>query len=194
MLECALAFAYTGDSRVLTRTLMRPFGLSRSLIELGLPAITAIDFNTHLSQYFAHNPALWPLTSSREPAVASKKALSLTYGDDHFYVSKIRSFLCYAHMGDERYAHIVHRRYAHVCMAMKDTRKWAMDYMRVSAMNDMRVSAMNDMPNIVSAKATAAISTSVIRFCSDCFPALFCRFPDLSCNVCNPHPPLSKRR
>ncbi len=142
MLERALAFAYTGDSRVLTKTLMGPFGLSRSLIELGLPAITTIDFNTHLSRHFAHNPALWPLTSSREPAVASKRALSLTYGDDHFYVSIKSHFLHSAHMDDGRCAHTDDGRCAHTddgrCAHTDDGRCAHMDDGRCAHTDDGR--------------------------------------------------------
>jgi hypothetical protein len=92
MLERALAFAYTGDARVITTQLMTPFGLKRSLIENGLPCIVkALDFDQSLSQYFTHNPAMWPLTDRGEPAIASKRAQTLTYGDDHFMVSSFQS-------------------------------------------------------------------------------------------------------
>jgi hypothetical protein len=89
MVERALAMAYTGDARVITKNLMEPFGLKHSLIELGLPSITkAINLNNSLSKSFPHREQ-WPLTASGEPAVASKKSLILTFGNDQYTVSDI---------------------------------------------------------------------------------------------------------
>ncbi len=88
MLERSLAMAYTGDARVITKDLMGPFGLKRSLLELGLPSITKLlTFDKNISQDFAHHPANWPLNKSNEPAVASRHAQTLTYGEDHWMVS-----------------------------------------------------------------------------------------------------------
>jgi hypothetical protein len=88
LLERTLAFAYTGDARVITKDLMEPFGLKRSLIEHGLPCILkSLNFNKAISQLFAHNATMWPLTrKTKEPAVSSKRAQMLTYGEDHFLV------------------------------------------------------------------------------------------------------------
>lgn len=88
MLERALAMAYTGDARVITKDLMGPFGLKRSLLELGLPSIIkAINFDKSISSSFSHHPASWPLDLNNNPAIASKRAQILTYGDAHFTVS-----------------------------------------------------------------------------------------------------------
>jgi hypothetical protein len=87
-LERSLAFLYTGDARVITKHLMGPLGLKRSLLELGLPSITKVlNFEENIAKTFAHHPANWPLTDSNEPAVASERTQILTFGKEHFVVS-----------------------------------------------------------------------------------------------------------
>jgi hypothetical protein len=87
MLERALAMAYTGDVRTITKHSMEPFGLKPSLMELGLPSITNVDFFSNDGNVFALQPSEWPLTPSKEPAIASKRTQILTYGQDHYNVS-----------------------------------------------------------------------------------------------------------
>jgi hypothetical protein len=87
MLERALAMAYTGDARVITKDLMGPFGLKRSLIENGLPSIcNFIEFQGEHALGFSHLPTNWPLTKDNRPAFASKRAQTLTYSLNHFQV------------------------------------------------------------------------------------------------------------
>jgi hypothetical protein len=86
MLERALAMAYTGDMRTITKYSMEPFGLKPSLMELGLPSMTHVDFFSKDGNVFALSPSEWPLTPSKEPAVASKRTQILTYGQDHYNV------------------------------------------------------------------------------------------------------------
>jgi hypothetical protein len=91
-LERALAMAYTGDARVIVKDLMVPLGLKQSLLELGLPSITRlIKFDLDPTQSLAHNRRDWPLTQRQEPAVASMRAQTLTYGKDHYLVSVLQS-------------------------------------------------------------------------------------------------------
>src|ERR1700722_16641045 len=53
MLERALAMAFTGDARVITKDLMGPFGLKRSLLEHGLPSIIKIlNFDKSITSTF----------------------------------------------------------------------------------------------------------------------------------------------
>jgi hypothetical protein len=101
-LERALAMAYTGDARVIVKDLMVPFGLKPSLLDLGLPSVTTlVKFDVDISQSFTHTPGNWPLTARQEPAVASKRAQTLTYGEEHYTVSNapctvVRSSACVA--------------------------------------------------------------------------------------------------
>jgi len=89
VLERALAMAYTGDARVIVKDLMVPLGLKPSLLELGLPSITRlIRFDVDKTEPFTHNRGNWPLTKRREPAVASTRAQTLTFGSDHYLVSQ----------------------------------------------------------------------------------------------------------
>jgi hypothetical protein len=88
MLERAMAYMFTGDARVIVKSLMGPFGLKRSLLELGMPAITtAITFDEQSTNAVSFKKANWPLTDRGEPAIASGRAQYLTYGEDHFKVS-----------------------------------------------------------------------------------------------------------
>lgn len=86
-LERALAMAYTGDARVITSDIMKPFGLQKSLIEHGLPCIAVdLTFDQSLAKNFIINPANWPVNKLGEPAVASKRTQILTYGESHYIV------------------------------------------------------------------------------------------------------------
>jgi hypothetical protein len=87
-LERALAMAYTGDARVIVKDLMGPLGLKQSLLDMGLPSITRlIHLDVGPAKALTYHRGDWPLTSTREPAVASMRAQTLTYGHDHYLVS-----------------------------------------------------------------------------------------------------------
>jgi hypothetical protein len=97
-LERALAFAYTGDARVITKDLMGPIGLRKSLVEQGLPAIiSGIKLDTSLSMHFVRNAPLWPHGEGGWPATASKRGQTLTYGNDHWMVCFSFSFPSVSH-------------------------------------------------------------------------------------------------
>src|SRR5262245_29096789 len=88
MLERAMAYMFTGDARVIVKSLMGPYGLKHSLVELGLPAITLdIAFDEQLATPIALKRANWPLVGRQEPAVASRRSQLLNYGEDHCKVS-----------------------------------------------------------------------------------------------------------
>ena len=90
MLERAIAYIFTGDGKVIVRALMGHYGLKRSLLELGLPAITrSIQFEDHMTTSFNLTRADWPVTRGLL-AVASKRAQVLTYGEDHYKASHSR--------------------------------------------------------------------------------------------------------
>ncbi|KAG2742153.1 hypothetical protein P692DRAFT_201809895 [Suillus brevipes Sb2] len=90
MLERALAFAHTGNTRVLSSSLMRPFWLIRSLLQQGWPTISyMIRLVTTTTIPVSVSPADWPIvTRSNLPAIASKRSQIVTYGLDHFEAYK----------------------------------------------------------------------------------------------------------
>ncbi|KAG1853395.1 hypothetical protein F4604DRAFT_1933291 [Suillus subluteus] len=90
VLERALAYAHTGNTRVIATSLMRPLWLVQSLLEHGLPTFSpSVRFAAAPSIPVAISPADWPtLTSMKVPAIASKRSQILTYGNDHFEAYK----------------------------------------------------------------------------------------------------------
>ncbi|KAG2090773.1 uncharacterized protein F5147DRAFT_780230 [Suillus discolor] len=88
VLERALAYAHTGNTKVIATSLMRPLWLVQSLLEHGLPTFSpSVRFAAPPSIPIAISPADWPtLTSMKVPAIASKRSQILTYGNDHFEV------------------------------------------------------------------------------------------------------------
>ena len=95
VLERTLTFAYTGDARTIATGLMHPFGLQRSLLENGLPTIvSSIEMGKEIAETFAMQPDLWPMTRDHVPAVASKRAILLTYKAYELQVSGPSKFSC----------------------------------------------------------------------------------------------------
>ncbi|KAG1720751.1 hypothetical protein EDB19DRAFT_1835830 [Suillus lakei] len=90
VLERALAYAHTGNAKVIATSLMRPLWLVQSLLEHGLPTFSpSVRFAAAPSIPVAISPADWPtLTSMKVPAIASKRSQILTYGIDHFEAYK----------------------------------------------------------------------------------------------------------
>jgi hypothetical protein len=90
ILERAMAYMFTGDARVIVKSLMGPLGLKRSLLELGMPAITtAITFDDQSTNAVSFKKANWPLTDRKVPAIASGRAQCLSYGEEQFKVSVV---------------------------------------------------------------------------------------------------------
>ncbi|KAG2356306.1 hypothetical protein BDR07DRAFT_1380905 [Suillus spraguei] len=89
MLERALAFAHTGNAKVLSSSLMRPFWLIRSLLQQGWPTMAStIRIMATTTIPVSVSPADWPVvTHSNLPAIASKRSQIITYGLDHFELS-----------------------------------------------------------------------------------------------------------
>ncbi|KAG1772198.1 hypothetical protein EV702DRAFT_1048672 [Suillus placidus] len=94
MLKRALAFAHTGNTRVLSSSLMRPFWLVRSLLQQGWPTMSSmIRLVSTTSRPVAVSPGDWPIVArSNLPAIASKHSQVVTYGVDHFEVFLFNSF------------------------------------------------------------------------------------------------------
>lgn len=87
-LERALAYAYTGNAKVLSRGLLDPLFISRSLLEFGLPTI-----NTNLVKILgnSHDRVViktreWP-TSTSGPLTCSQGSHLMRYGPDSWLVS-----------------------------------------------------------------------------------------------------------
>ncbi|KAG2045993.1 hypothetical protein BDR06DRAFT_1015119 [Suillus hirtellus] len=90
VLERALAYAHTGNTKVIATSLMRPLWLVQSLLEHGLPTFSpSVRFAAPPSIPVTISPADWPtLTNMKVPAIASKRSQILTYGNDHFEAYK----------------------------------------------------------------------------------------------------------
>lgn len=90
-LERTLAYAHTGNAKVLSRRLMRPMWLVQSLFEHGPPTLApAIHVQINEARPIYLPLAVWPHTGGK-PASATQRALSLTYGDTHYQVQRLYS-------------------------------------------------------------------------------------------------------
>ncbi|KAG2029044.1 hypothetical protein BDR03DRAFT_1018980 [Suillus americanus] len=96
VLERALAYAHTGNSKVIATSLMRPLWLVKSLLEQGLPTFApSVRFSHTPCVPVAISPSEWPtLTNMNVPAIASKRSQILTYGNDHFEACIVSFRLC----------------------------------------------------------------------------------------------------
>ncbi|KAG2045632.1 hypothetical protein BDR06DRAFT_1015455, partial [Suillus hirtellus] len=90
VLERALAYAHTGNARVLASKLMRPLWLIQSLLEQGLPTFApSVRTTTTINNPITISAADWPTSDNLNvPAIASKRTQVLTYGNDHFEAYK----------------------------------------------------------------------------------------------------------
>ncbi|KAG1849455.1 hypothetical protein DFJ58DRAFT_729535 [Suillus subalutaceus] len=96
ILECTLAYAHTGNSKVIATSLMRPLWLVKSLLEQGLPTFTpSVQFSHTPCVPVAISPSEWPtLTNMNVPTITSKRSQILTYGNDHFEACIVSFRLC----------------------------------------------------------------------------------------------------
>lgn len=87
VLERTLAFAHTGNTKVLSRGLMRPMWIVQSLFEHGLPTL-ADGVRVRLDEprciYVPLN--VWPLSKGK-PCSAAHAAVKFTYGSSTADVS-----------------------------------------------------------------------------------------------------------
>ncbi|KAG2335701.1 hypothetical protein BDR05DRAFT_953879 [Suillus weaverae] len=90
VLERTLAYAHTGNARVLATRLMRPLWLVQSLLEQGLPTFApSIRTTSAINNPITISASDWPtLDNLNVPAIASKRSQVLTYGSDHFEAYK----------------------------------------------------------------------------------------------------------
>lgn len=92
ILERIIAFAHTGNVRVLSTTLMRPMWIVSSLLETGMPTFNPAIFTAHNLSGLPLTITLqqWPVQGQgRTPATASKRSQVLTYGPDHYQASSL---------------------------------------------------------------------------------------------------------
>jgi hypothetical protein len=89
-LERAVAYAHTGNGKVLSSGVMGPLYMSRALVEHGMPTIKKSIYTTPFQKAtpFIIHEELWPLNrSGKAPAICSKRSQILTYGEAHYLVS-----------------------------------------------------------------------------------------------------------
>lgn len=89
-LERALAYAHTGNVKVLSSGVMKPLFLARAMVEMGMPTIIRGVYELPFlgATPFVVNPHAWPLTTNRRgPAICSKSSHMINYGEDHYMVS-----------------------------------------------------------------------------------------------------------
>lgn len=87
-LERSLAYAHTGNAKVLSTSLMHPLWLSRGIIDQGMPSLSSILSPVLQSTNVpVIDTSMWPDGGGgRFPAIASKRAQILTYGEAHYAV------------------------------------------------------------------------------------------------------------
>jgi hypothetical protein len=90
-LERTLAFAFGGNAKVLSKSLMEPLWLSPSLIDVGNPCIKQIywiDTDVLAKRRFRLIDGAWPIDKkTKYPGQASKASQIFNYGLDHYNVS-----------------------------------------------------------------------------------------------------------
>jgi hypothetical protein len=89
-LERALAYAMSGNARVLSKGVMEPLWISRALLDVGMPMIRRVyNYGTDitLSDPVTILTSCWPLDKrGKYPAIASKYTHIINYGQDHYLV------------------------------------------------------------------------------------------------------------
>jgi hypothetical protein len=94
-LERLLCFCHTGNTAVFATSLMNGLGLSKGAVIDGFPMLHHIfDLPSLISAKtngFRVDPRRWPLKDGY-PAIASKRAQTLTYSEAHFMASILTSF------------------------------------------------------------------------------------------------------
>ena len=91
-LERLLAFAHTGNAKVLSSAVMKPLFMIQSVLTMGLPTIMKAIFHEPFQNatLFTIQEELWPLNkSSKGPAICSKRSHILSYDESHYLVSSL---------------------------------------------------------------------------------------------------------
>ncbi|TFK59308.1 hypothetical protein BDN72DRAFT_865263, partial [Pluteus cervinus] len=86
VLERTLAYAHTGNAKVLSTRLMAPLWILTSLLEQGLPVLDPNHVRFHFGGEYPLSYPLnrWPLLPGYQPVSASRRVQELTYGNLHF--------------------------------------------------------------------------------------------------------------
>ena len=90
-LERTLAYAHTGNVKVLSSGVMKPLFLARAMVELGMPTILkgVYELPFQGATSFTVAAHTWPLTANKQgPATCSKASHIYNYGEDHYMVSE----------------------------------------------------------------------------------------------------------
>jgi hypothetical protein len=89
-LERALAYAHTGNAKVLSSGVMGPLFMIRGMVQHGMPTINKAVYQTPIqsSMPFIVHSVTWPLTKSKKyPAICTKRSHILNYGEEYYMVS-----------------------------------------------------------------------------------------------------------
>jgi len=87
-LERALVFAYTGNGKVLSRSVMAPLYISRALVDQGFPTVNAAIFSLCSNDTIDVCPQLWPWDKANKgPAMCSGGSQSVHYSEPMHAVS-----------------------------------------------------------------------------------------------------------
>jgi hypothetical protein len=87
--ERSIAYAHTGNAKVIATSLMGPLWLSHSLLNDGLPTLSRdiVRIISGDSVEVLIHTHLWPINGQYKiPVIASKKSQILTYGLEHYTV------------------------------------------------------------------------------------------------------------
>ena len=95
MLERALNFAHTGNTRVLSRRLMDHFWLSMGIVYDGVPSISpSLGISTESNQLVNVNADLWPIDKqTNRPLTCSLAAIKFAYSEAHAQVRRNQLYI-----------------------------------------------------------------------------------------------------
>jgi hypothetical protein len=91
VMERVLAFCYTGSARVLVKDLMQPMWTTLSLKAYTTPILNPDIVQVNFGASFRLAKSSWPVTAANTAAMASQRALSLTYSEYLADVSSVSS-------------------------------------------------------------------------------------------------------
>ena len=91
VMERVLAFCYTGSARVLVKDLMQPMWTTLSLKAFTTPILHPDIIQAFFGTSFQLGKNQWPVTAANTAAMASQRALLLTYSEYLADVSSVSS-------------------------------------------------------------------------------------------------------
>lgn len=87
VLERALNFMHTGNTAVISTTVMNPLWIGRAILKDGFPCLNPEKVQIINHKRVIIHPLQWPLNASlNTPHSSSRRAQVLTYGESHYNV------------------------------------------------------------------------------------------------------------